>query len=247
MADEPEVKPGETPVDEPKGSEAAGETATGEKPEEAQARLAAEREQFLNDIASRVVAQMRSTGPTTPPPPTPAAGPLADLEREAAAIQAEEAALKDQYARDGGWTADTLVRRQDLTDRKSAWRAEASLRAVRMSETQTRVEKAGSEPGWLKFYDENKHRGDVDILRAAWERDNAREPEPKPQPKFTEPRKPAPDVSAPSEVSSVEKKARTMTSEQVRAHKERLESEGRHKELREFDSSLRDGTVLMKG
>lgn len=249
MADEPEVTPGETVVEQPTGSEAPGETVTGTEAQDAQAQAAAEREAFLNEIVTRVVAQVRTVAqPTTTTPPTPAAGPLADLEREAQEINAEEAALKQEFQRSGGWTADTLVRRQDLIDRKSAWRAEASMRALRLTEAQSRVEKAGEEPEWLKFYEANRHRGDVDLLRAAWERDQlkaAPPAKPAPQPKLTE-RTPAPDVSGAAEVTASERKARTMTSEQVRAQKAKWEEEGEFKKIRELDASLRNGDVLLK-
>lgn len=246
MADEPEIKPGEG-ASEAVEAAAPSEAAPGP---DAQALAAQERENFLNEIVTRVVAQVRSVAqPATTTPPTPAAGPLADLEREAQAIGAEDEALKQQFQRDGGWTAETLVRRQDLTDRKSAWRAEASMRAVRLTEAQARVEKAGEEPEWLKFYEANRNRGDVDLLRAAWERDQLKNaPPPKiatPQPKLTE-RAVVPDVSGAAEVTASERKARTMTHEQVRALKAKLEDEGKFKEIRELDSQLRNGDVLLK-
>lgn len=247
MADEPEVKPGETVGDELNGSAAPGETVPGEQ--DAKARETAEREAFLAQVVESVVSRLRAEVAPAPsnPPPTPANGPLADLEREAAAIEAEAQALAQQFQRDGGWTADTLVRRQDLTDRRSAWRAEAAIRAVRMNEQRVAVEKAGSEAEWLKWYEANKHRGDVDVLRAAWERDNPRKPaETKPQPKFTE-RPPAPDVSGAAEVTAQERKARTMTQEQVRAAKAKMDEAGDYKGIRELDAKLRNGEVLLKG
>lgn len=249
MADEPEIKPGETVVEQPNGSEAPGEAAPGTVAPDAQARAAQEREDFLNEIVARVAEKIRPAAPAPAPPPTTAAGPLADLEREAQAIAAEEAALTRESQQVGGWTADMLVRRQDLTDRKSNWRAEATLRAIRLQEAQTRVEKAGEEPGWLKYYEANRHRGDVEILRAAWEHDQMKaappSPTPAPQPKLTE-RAPAPNVSGPAEVTATERKARTMTREQVQATKAKLEEEGKFKEIRELDASLRNGDVLLK-
>lgn len=253
MADEPEVKPGETVVEQPTGSEAPGETATGTEAADAATKAAQEREAFLNsvvpEIVSRVVAQVRSVAqPTTTTPPTPAAGPLADLEREAQAIEAEDRALKEQFQRDGGWTADTIIRRQDLVDRKSNWRAEATLRAAQLERTQVMVEKAGEEPGWLEYFANNKHRGDVDLLRAAWERDQMKNAPPKPaapQPKLTE-RAPAPNVSGAAEVTASERKARTMTLEQVKAQKAKWEEEGEHAKIRELDTSLRNGDVLLQ-
>lgn len=249
MADEPEIQPGETVVEQPAGSEAPGETAPGaDAAAEAQARAAAEREAFLAEIVSRVVAQVRPAAPAPSPPPTPADGPLADLEREAQAIAAEDAALKAAFERDGGWTAETLVRRQDLTDRKSNWRAEATMRAVRLTETQARVEKVGEEPAWLEYYAKNRTRGDVDILRAAWERDQmkaAPPPKPTPQPKLTE-RAPAPNVSGAAEVTASERKARTMTLEAVKEQKAKWEEAGEYGKIRELDASLRNGDVLLK-
>lgn len=248
MADEPEIQPGETVVEQPKGSEAPGEAAPGADANEAQARAAAEREAFLNEIVTRVVAQVRPAAPAPSPPPTPADGPLADLEREAQAINAEEARLKQAFQRDGGWTAETMIERQDLIDRKSAWRAEATMRAGHLEREQAKVEKIGEEPGWLEYYAKNRSRGDVDILRAAWERDQIKNAPPKlpaPQPKLTE-RAPAPDVSGAAEVTASERKSRTMTREQVQAQKAKWEEEGEFKKIRELDASLRNGETLLQ-
>lgn len=250
MADEPEVKPGETVVEQPKGSEEPGEAAAeAASQQDAQARAAQEREAFLNEIVSRVVAQVgRQAPPATTTPPTAPNGPLADLEHEAQAIEAEARSLDEQFRRDGGWTADTIIRRQDLTDRRSAWRAEAAIRAVRMNEQRGAVEKAGQEAEWLKWYEANRHRGDVEVLRLAWEREQAKAKPAvtTPQPKLTE-RPPAPDVSGAAEVTASERRARTMTSEQVRAAKAKMDEEGNHKGIRELDAKLRNGEVLLKG
>ena len=251
MADEPEVKPGETVIEPTKVAEVPGETVAGDALD-AQAEAAAERERFLTEIVARTVtqtvAQLRSATQPTATPPTTAAGPVADLEREALAIQTEMRALDAQTAAAGGHTADTLVKRIELTDRTSALRAEATMRAVRMGEEAQQVRTLGAEERWQDYYRDNRTRGDVAILRLAWEREEAkRAPEKTPVPPKLADRTPVVDISGASEVTSADRRARTMTSAQVHATKERLTEEGKLGEIRKLDSQIRDGEVILKG
>ena len=92
----------------------------------------------------------------------------------------------------------------------------------------------------------------MELLRAAFERDElkaaAEADKNKPKPPVIKPThdRPVVDVSAPSEVTASERKARTMTHDQVREHKRKLEAEGRHSEVRDFDRSIRNGDVILK-
>lgn len=256
MADEPEVKPSEAPDESATADVVASEAASGNEAPAAAAPASAEaeREAFIAQVAQRVAELIQKPSTPTPTPPTTAGGNLDPLEREAASILAEQKALDDEVARDGGWSAATIIKRQDLKDRISSLRTEALLHGMRLQEEQRTVESFGSDERWQKFYRENKGRGDVQLLRAAFERDElkaqaeAAAKEPKP-PIVTKPipdRRPIADVSGPVEVNASERKARTMTREQVQAQKRKLEDEGKFAEVRELDRSIRNGDVILK-
>lgn len=253
MAEEPVQPASEAPDDSAPADVAASEAQREETTPQPQpsthiGTTDAEREAFMQDLARRVAEQLRPA--PTPPPPTTSASGTEHLEREAASILQEQKELQDRVNREGGWSADTLLKRQDLIDRTSAVRAEATMAAVREMETRQRVTSLGSEERWQQFYRENRNRGDVEILRAAFERDEAKRLAEMPKPPVVAPKTtfnaPVVDVSAPAEVTAAERKARTMTWEQIRQHKARLEEAGDHKAVRDFDAKLRNGDVIAK-
>jgi len=250
MADEPEVKPGEAPDESAPADVVASETVPGEEKPEAPALNADnEREAFINEVVRRVAEQFKpAPQPSTPPTPTTVGHD--PLEMEAQAILNERRALEDRVRQDGGWSADTLLKSNELTDRTSALRAEATMRGLREMEMRQRVDALGKEDRWKQFYAENKGRGDVEILRAAFERDELKKAADAPKPTVVAPKptiaRPVADVSGPAEVTAGERKARTMTREQVQAEKERLKAAGNFSAVRELDSKLRNGDVILK-
>lgn len=251
MADEPEVTPSEAPDDSAPADVVASEAAPGEAPAPSSPvpNADAEREAFLAEIARRVAEQIRPAL-TPPTPPTTAAVGHDPLEAEAQAILDAKKALEDRVQREGGWSAETLLKSNELTDRTSALRSEVTLRGLKEMETRQRVEALGKEDRWHSYYAQNKHRGDVELLRAAFERDEMKRVEatPKPPvvPKRTETERRVVDVSGPAEVSASERKARTMTREQVQAEKNRLKEAGDFRAVRELDAKLRNGDVILK-
>lgn len=257
MAEEPDKTASEAPGESVTTDAVASEAQPVEQPLTPANVLGTseqEREAFLNELARRVAAQLQPPPASPSPSPTPATGGLEALEREAASILEAEKALAARVEREGGWSADTMLARQDLVERRSAVRAEAAIVAVREMETQQRVTQFGTEDRWKEFYRANRHRGDVELLRAAFERDEDRRakeaaagaPKPPVLPRKTEPTAPVVDVSAPSEVTAAERKARTMTMDAVREAKKRFEEAGDAKAIRDLDRKIRDGEILLK-
>lgn len=259
MADEiTDIKPGEAQGDPAAAGAAASETASAPAPAvPSTAQMAAEeREQFLADLARRVASELRPALAPAPPPtaghPEQAGG--GQLEREAAAIQREMAALEAQVAQDGGYSATTMLKRMELTDRTSALRAEATLEGLRRIEEARQVSASGTEERWTQFYQQNRNRGDVEMLRLAFERDeqkraeaeNAARPKPATPAPRTDPARPVVDVSGASEVSAQQRATRSMTWDQIRAHKATLEDAGDFRAVREFDMKIRNGDVIPK-
>jgi hypothetical protein len=249
MAEEPEVQPSEAPDDSAPAdvvaSEAAPEGSAAPSP-----NADAEREAFINEVVRRVAEQFKPAPQPTPIPPTTAAMGHDPLEVEAQAILDAKKALEDRVQREGGWSADTLLKHNELTDRTSALRSEVTLRGLREMESRQRVDALGKEDRWHQFYAQNKHRGDVELLRAAFERDELKAQSEAPKPPVAAPKtptiRPVVDVSGPAEVSAAERKARTMTREQVQAEKSRLAAAGDSRAIRELDAKLRNGDVILK-
>jgi len=226
--------------------ERPGEAGGGDEELSARERALHEREQRLDALERQAQDLLARAANATAA--HPAATPPTTQDREVAELQAvsnqlahEASALEERVAREG-WTAENIVRRQDLVDRRSELRGRATILAVQRAERERQVTQAGSEEEWTRYVDANPGVP-LAILRKAFLHDRAQQTPPPPM----QPKKPSvPDLSGGSEVTAPKAKARTMTEAEVEAEQARLHSEGRHADAREIGRQVRTGKIIVK-
>ena len=225
--------------------------------DEDDARITAEREReayiarVAGEAATRAVEAAISRlqpAPSAPAatPPTASRGVVAELEAEGHAIEQERARLAAAFARDG-YTGENIVSRSELSDRTARFVGQVNLYAVQMSEQNRAVESRGTEAEWKKLVQE--HPGtDITILREVFDARQAKSAKPadksRQEPESAGARV---NLSAPSEVTAAQAKARTMTYEQTRIHRESLREQGKDDDVAAFDRRLRAREIIVKG
>lgn len=255
---------GNTPpaVETPEGGSGAGVEPAA--PEDAAAAAERARDEYIARVAAETAQRVlqdwsaRQPAPAAPAAQPPMAGQrvVAELQAEAAAIQAEDARLRAAFTRDGV-TSQNLYDQAELTRREARFAAQVNLVGLQESERRQAVSARSSsddearKKAWGSFAAEHPNV-DPDLLRDAfekrWEREHPATTPAKPATPAAAPNgRAAVNVSAPSEVSAREVRARTMTREQANQHRATLRSDGRDREAADFDRDIRNGKVLVKG
>jgi len=243
---------------------AGGEPAAGDASQTAQEQADQARNEMIARVAAetaqRVVQEWagRQPAPNAPaaPPPTASTGVIAALEAEGAAIAQEDARLRAAITRDG-LTAQNLYDQNELTRREARFVARVTLAGQQETERRAAIDSRSAKDDDayakdFKAYAALHPNVDPDILRDAfrtkWDREH-----PAKAPAAPPPAAPGPNgrsvvnVSAPSEVTAAQVRARTMTREHANQHRANLRAEGRDGEAAAFDRDIRNGKVLVKG
>lgn len=224
------------------GSDSAGESDAAVETQRA-------RDEYIADVASKAAAAVverfirdGQQAPAAGNPPTPAASGIGALEAERQSIIAEVQALDAAIRRDGV-TGELLLRRSDLSDRKSEFVAKVNMHAMKMQETAAAVSSRGNEDEWRRFANDNP-TVPVDILRDAFEK-RAGKAAPAASPATIRP-KPV-DASGGGERGAATPKVPTITMAQFDDKKAQLRAAGMHDEAAKLDRQVRAREVLLKG
>jgi len=143
----------------------------GAKETEKQPSWQEEREAILAEAEERALKRLRAEQATAQPTDRAPAQTVQTTDPEVASIVAEDAALKAQIAKDGGFTNDTLSRHTALQQRIMAAIAARTQRELDDLKADRALEAVGQEEDWKRYAREHKGEGTPKILRLAWERE----------------------------------------------------------------------------
>jgi hypothetical protein len=170
---------------------------------------------------------------------------VGQLEAEAQAIQVERQRLEDAFRRDG-YTGEHIVAHNNLAVRESRFLAQVNLQATQMAEAERAVDKEGQEEAWKAYVAANPGV-QPKVLRKAFLFDQQEAAKVKKPAATGDPDRKVVNLSGPGEVSASERRARTVSIEQLRQQKAALREKGDDAAAAALDRKVRSGEIILKG
>lgn len=258
-----EAKPGDAGAEPAAAAESAsGSGAGGSEPANEREQADQARDEYIAQAIQRGIAEgvaqavsRIQAGPAAPAaaPPTAGRGVVAELEAEAAAINAETQRIEQAFVADG-YTAKNLADQNKLAMRVSNFNARLLAQGMSMQETERHVDGAAQgddkakAAAWRKYAQDNMGVP-VRFLRPAFEKEYAEanpQPATKPKPVATDAARNT-NVSGASEVSAREAKLRSVTRAEYDREMADAEDRGDHAKVSQLGRDVRAGRLLVKG